>query len=213
MTDQLINKLTDDLKPVCPCCPYGTSMKLTLLAVVGGIGLIYMIGLRPDFQESLLTMMPYWKSGIFALIGLGAALTLCRLGLPGRGSGVVGPAMMTMGTAGLIAFILGALAFTPDVAAMIGGLAHLSKGVCLTSVTTLGLVLMICGGFLLKKLAFMQPRLAGTLLGIASGSFAAAAYAWHCNSVQPLYVGVWYGLPVLALGLLGFALGQRIFRL
>lgn len=213
MNQQLINKLTDDLKPVCPMCPYACFTRLLVVATLGGAALLFVIGLRPDLQDSLHTMMPYWKSGIFGLIGIGAMFTLCRLGLPGREIGWVGPALMTAGVAMLMAFGLGAIALAPDSHSLWDSVTATGNLYCFACVSALGLILMLTGFIAVRRFAYTRPALAGWLLGTASGAFGASAYAWHCMVGQTMYVVAWYSLPVILLGLLGFALGPRLLRL
>lgn len=213
MGDELISRLTDDLKPCCPCCPYATSIKLVMLTVLAATIFLIVIGLRPDLDAVWMTFMPYWKSGTFILMGLGALLTACRLGLPGRGVGLIGPTFMALGATGLIAFVAGALSFGSAPQVGFGTLFLAGREFCLFTVTTLGFILLGVEFLILRRLAFMRPALAGGLLGMSSGALAAAAYAWHCVNDQPLYVGAWYTLPVIALGLIGTLAGKRFLRL
>jgi hypothetical protein len=213
MNQNLINDLTNDLKPCCPACPYSMTLKIIAMAAFGGAALLFTLGLRPDAQAALSHVLPWWKSGMFMMLAVGAALTLARLGIPGRGAGVGGPALMLLGLAGLFSFVVAAFAFTPDVGAVLGGFYLGGKFTCLGSVTGLGLLLMAGGVFLMRRMAYTRPGVAGALLGIAAGSFAAAAYAWTCINDQPLYVAAWYTLPIIVLGMVGGLFGKRFFRL
>lgn len=213
MNKQLIDDLANDLKPCSPCCPYSMVAKLMIVALTGGFVLLATIGLRPDLLQSLSSVVPFWKSGIFLIVGVGATLTLCRLGLPGRGTGIVGPALMLLGLSGLIGFGLGAVAFSEHMDQLINAVNLGGRGFCLVSITGLGITLMAAGAFVLRGMAYTRPNLAGWLLGTGSAAFAAAAYAWHCINDQPFYVAAWYTIPVVLLGLLGLGLGRRLFRL
>jgi hypothetical protein len=170
-------------------------------------------GIRADWPQAIYTLFPYWKSGMFALIGTGALLTAVRLGLPGRGMGLAGPILIAVGSAGLLAFIGGALITSPDRAAMVQALDLESRSFCLASVALLGTLVLIISAWSMRRLAFIRPRLAGAMLGLAAGALIAAAYAWHCPHDQPLYVGVWYTTPIVLLAGLGAVLGGRLFRM
>lgn len=213
MNQHLIDNLTNDLKPVCPLCPYTSCARLLGLATLAGVALLLVIGMRPDLEQSAHTIIPYWKCGIFILIGVGALFTLCRLGLPGRGIGWVGPSLMTAGLSALIAFALGAIAIAPNNDALWHAIMGRGKLFCFFTVSALGILLALPVLIFIRRFAFTRPGLAGWLIGTGTGAFGAAAYAWHCMVGQTLFVAVWYTLPVIVLGLIGFLLGPRLLRL
>lgn len=211
MTTELINRLTDELKPWCPACPYDISIRMLLVAALGTALLLAIIGLRPDIATAVTTLFPYWKSGMFIMMGVGALTTGCRLGLPGRGVGLFGPAMVIFGITGIFAFTIGAMATQPDI--RFSNLGTNSSMLCLTSVLGLGTILMIVTMFVMRRLAYMRPVAGGMMIGLASGALAAGAYAWHCITADPLYVATWYMLPVVILAIVGALIGRRILRM
>jgi hypothetical protein len=212
MSDKLIDDLTNDLKPCCPSCPYDRSARVIMVAVILGAALLMTLGIRHDLPDALRSTIPYWKSGMFAFIGVGALLVATRLGLPGRPVGIIGPGLMIAGVTGLISFLAGMMIAAPDSMQFLNTLSMHNSLLCVASCVGLGLGVYAVGILILRRLAFMRPGLAGFFLGIASCALIAATYAWHCTQDHPVYVGLWYSLPVLITGAVGGILGQRLLR-
>lgn len=212
MSDKLIDDLTSDLKPCCPCCPYGTSARVVMVAATLGAVLLMILGVRHDLPDALHSVIPYWKSGMFILIGAGALLVATRLGLPGRPVGLLGPGLMIAGVTGLVSFLAGMMIAAPSQTHFLQSLSMRNSMVCLSSCVGLGLIVYGVGVLVLRRLAFMRPERAGFFLGLASGALIAATYAWHCTEDNPLYVGLWYGTAVLSTGVIGAVLGRWALR-
>lgn len=212
MSDKLIDDLTSDLKPCCPCCPYDRSARVVMAAAALGAALLMFLGVRHDLPHALHSVIPYWKSGMFAFIGAGALLVTTRLGLPGRPIGIVGPGLMIAGVTGLVSFLAGMMIAAPSQSHFIHTLSTQNSMVCLSSCVGLGLAVYGVGVLTLRRLAFMRPTTAGFFLGVASGALIATTYAWHCTQDHPLYVGLWYGTAVLSTGAIGAVLGRWTLR-
>jgi len=73
------------------------------------------------------------------------------------------------------------------------------------------LLFTVCGGLMigavltlwLRRGAPTSQERAGLLVGLASGSFAAAAYSLHCPHNDLVYIGLWYTLAVALVALVG----------
>jgi hypothetical protein len=55
-----------------------------------------------------------------------------------------------------------------------------------------------------------RPALAGAIAGSLSGALGAVAYCLACKNDAGLFVATWYPVAILALAVLGAAIGRRI---
>ena len=211
MTDDLIARLTVDLKPV----RRGLMWQLLIGAlIVGGIiaaiAMYMMLGLRADIATAPTTMTFWTKSFYtFALAVLGGCATIVLARPDGR---TRWPWIAAIGLAILLA--IGAvmqLMVMPADQTM-----HLIVGssslVC--PIYIIGLSLPVLAGTLLvlRRMAPANPTLAGFAAGLFAGGTGAWIYTFHCGENGMMFLMLWYTLGILVVAALGALIGRFALR-
>jgi hypothetical protein len=113
--------------------------------------------------------------------------------------------------AALLVFIAGDLAFNDD-----GNMAERAIGKtgldCIASLFALSLAPLAAFLYGMREGASTRPGLAGALAGVSAGALSASFYALHCVEDSALFVGLWYGLGIALVGVIGYLAGQRFLR-
>lgn len=211
MADDLIDRLTDDLKPTPR-----TALPMRLLgwtafgvAIAGALMLAW-LGLRPDLMAAAGTMM-FWSkfafTSLFALLGGLAALRLARPGgsMARVAAWIVGLVAL-MGIAGIVQMLL----MGPDHVRTltIGG----SALVCPLYIVALSAPIYAAVAFAMRRAAPTNPTLAGFAAGLLAGGAATWVYAFHCTESGMPFVTIWYTLGVLIVAGLGALIGRFALR-
>jgi hypothetical protein len=113
--------------------------------------------------------------------------------------------------AALVVFMAGDLAFNND-----GSVAERAIGEtgldCILSLLALSLAPLAAFLYGMREGASTRPGLAGALAGVSAAALAASFYALHCVEDSALFVGLWYGLGIALVGVVGYFAGQRFLR-
>jgi hypothetical protein len=210
MTDDLLDRLSADLKPQSPST---VIRRLAAAASVGaGVALVGVVlgwGLRPDMPQALSTSM-FWMKLAYALaLGGVAVWAVERLSRPGGSAGrlrwAFSPVLLIAAAAGVR--LMGAPAPLREPLLMGASAAVCPWRILLTAVPVFaGLV------WALRGLAPTRLRLTGAAAGLAAGGIGAAVYALHCPEAAAPFVAVWYTLGVGLAALGGALLGPRLLR-
>lgn len=186
-------------------------------ALAGGAGLVaafllmaLVLGPRTDLAEAVASPLFWQKIGALALLVVVAGVAAYRSGLPGRSLRSterlrwIAPlwlAIATLVTVGVspVGERL-ALFHSPTIV------------VCLTMVPLLSVLPAAAMLWALRRAAPTEPTRAARAIGWMAGATGGFAYAFHCQSDQPGYVLVWYGLAVAATVLLTQATATRWLR-
>jgi hypothetical protein len=211
MTDDLIARLSADLKPIAP---RALERRLWLALVIGlaittlaaWLVLDRMLG-RP-FGGAFGGPMFWVKFGYtlaFGLFGLAAAPVLARP--DGR---IVWP-LLVAGLLVLLALVLGTVDWMRAdwaMPALMGDTAMVCPWLIpLTGLPILGVLLSAMRG-----LAPRSPALAGFAAGLVAGGFGALAYAFYCGETGMMFMAVWYTLGMAMTALLGAIIGSVMLR-
>jgi hypothetical protein len=211
MTDDLIARLSADLKPIAP---RALERRLWLALVIGlaittlaaWLVLDRMLG-RP-FGGAFGGPMFWVKFGYtlaFGLFGLAAAPVLARP--DGR---IVWP-LLVAGLLVLLALVLGTVDWMRAdwaMPALMGDTAMVCPWlITLTGLPILGVLLSAMRG-----LAPRSPALAGFAAGLVAGGFGALAYAFYCGETGMMFMAVWYTLGMAMTALLGAIIGSVMLR-
>lgn len=210
-TDDLIDALAADAGPV----PGGSVPRRLLM--VGAIGaavaltlILAWLQLRDDLDAALLTRFFWMKAGYTALLA-GAGFWACeRLARP-LGSGRKGFWLAGAALAVYLGLALTQWLLAPADQRM-AMLAGNSVTDCLRNILILGLPMLAASLIALRGLAPAQPTLAGFAAGLFSGALCATVYGLHCGESTMVFVGTWYTLGVLLVGLTGAAIGRWALR-
>jgi len=215
MTDDLLDKLAGDLKPVQP-------MRLWPLWLMAGIGLvlaavfvIFVYGPRPEMTALShgawpAAFMIVGKPLVFLITGLSA---LWSLGALIRPEGRLRPP--TLAPVVLLAGVIVVMAVVQYIGDGPVKTLHSLQGgnsLCFATIAGGGIIgFGLLWALWLRKAATAAPVTLGALGGLAASSLAASAYAIHCNMDAPAYLLLVYGLAVGLITALAALAGKRLF--
>jgi hypothetical protein len=208
-TDDLIDRLARDLRPVAP----DALARLLVLALppalaVSAALIVFVHGLRPDLAQAMLLSVFWVKSAyplLLAIIGIGATLIVARPGGLPRTAGT-GAIVVYLG---LLAFCLWQLnqAAAGDYRQLVFGV---SAWFCPLAVLAAATPVFAALVWFLRKAAPTRLRLAGFIAGTTSGAAGAWVYSWGCIENGLTFVALWYTTGILLMGLIGMASGRRL---
>lgn len=211
MTDDLIARLSSELKPV-PRHALERRLLLSLLAglIVTGIAswlILHMMLGRP-FGGAFGGPIFWVKLGYtaaFGLFGLAAAPVLTRP--DGR---ILWP-LLVSGLLVLLALAIGTMDWMRadwSMPVLIGQTAM----VCPWLITLTGLPILAMLLIAMRGLAPASTALAGFAAGLVAGGFGALVYAFYCGETGMMFMAVWYTLGMAMTALLGAITGKILLR-
>ena len=209
MTDDLIVRLSADLKPVRPMAMQRLLIGATLLSgIVAIIAMLALLGMRPDMEAATATMMYWTKFGYtlaLALLGLAATLVLARP--EGR---TRWPWLAAIGLLGaLLVLAVIQLARAEDMMPLIMGSSILRA---LTYIPVLSLPVLLGALLALRRLAPRSPTIAGFAAGIMAGGTGAWVYTFACDETGMMFLALWYTLGIVIVAGIGAVLGRFFLR-
>jgi hypothetical protein len=210
-TDELIDRLSQGLKPVsADAAMRRLAVAFGAGAVLASIGLLALIGTRPDLAEAVRTG-PFWMKAAYTA-GLAAAgfFVVERVSRPG---GAGGKAWLLVAAVTSLALLMGAielLSAEPADRAQIW-FGH-SWNFCMPRIVGLSAPVFLAAIWAMRSLAPTQLRLAGFAAGIAAGAVGATVYGVSCVESTAAFMATWYTLGVLAVGVIGTLAGPRLLR-
>ena len=210
-TDDLINALARDLRPVSP----GALGRLLALALAPGLVLsaaliFFAHGLRPDLSTAL-HLPAFWVKSFYplllALTGIGALMIVARPGGVPRSCGIAALFIYLI----LVALGLWQLHASPasDYPALIFGI---SSWFCPLIILGAGLPVFAANIWFLRRAAPTHLRLAGFVAGITAGAVGAWTYSWGCIENGLPFVALWYTLGIVLCGILGALTSRSLLR-
>jgi hypothetical protein len=210
-TDDLIQRLSGDLKPTPPG---GAGWRIALGlgggAVVSTILMVAWLGLRPDLTHAFQTPMFWIKFTYAAAAGLSLAVATSRLSRPGARLGGLAVAIaLPFALMGLMGAMRLAMAAREAWTVLLMGD---SADVCPWRIFVIGLPVLAGAVWAVRGLAPTRLTLAGLMAGGAAGAIAALIYGFHCPETAAPFVAVWYTLGMAAVAALGGVLGARLLR-
>ena len=216
MTDELLDKLTGDLKPVKP-------MRLWPLWLMAGVGLvlaalfvIFVYGPRPEMTALGHGVWPrafvvIGKPVLFLVTGLSALWSAGGLIRP---EGRLRPLTLApVALLALLVLVLFGVQYASEGPAKVADSLNGGDTLCFATIVGGGAIgFVLLWALWLRKAATSAPVTLGALSGLAAASLMAAAYAIHCNMDAPVYILLIYGASVgLFTGVAALA-GGRMFR-
>lgn len=211
MTDDLIARLSADLKPVRPM-----AMQRMLIGAVGLSGIVAIVamnmwlGMRADIDTAPMTMVFWTKFGYtlaLAVLGGLATLALARPDGRTRWPFLAGVALLALIVVGAIIQL--ALAEPAEMMPLIIGGTSL---VCPWRIVVLALPVLLATMLVLRRFAPTNPALAGFAAGIMAGGTGAWAYSFACGENGMMFLALWYTLGIVIVGVLGAVLGRFLLR-
>ncbi len=208
-TDELIELLAQDAAPLWPF------RALFLMMAMGGVliaGLAFFsfIGVRTDFDHALKTVRFLFKFAIVIPLAAGATSLALAMSCPGtsRSRALKILAAVPVLLTGAVALELWVLPPQAWEASMIGHNARF----CLTLIPLLSLGPFTCLMAVLRYGAPTRPGLTGALAGLAAAAIAATFYAANCDDDSPLFVALWYPIPIALISTAGYGIGRRSLK-
>ncbi len=210
MTDDLIDRLAADARPV----PRGALSRLLLLAlglgVVVSAALLVWIGFRPDIAAAWADPTFWAKFGYTLLLALGGFYAVEQLARPGGSLRRPAIAVFVVFLACAIAGIVQLALAPPETVRLLvlGGTAL----ICPFLIVGLSLPVFVATILAMRRLAPTNLPLAGAAAGLLAGGTGAWVYAFHCGENGLPFLAIWYTLGVLAMTAIGALTGRWLLR-
>ncbi|AGS25730.1 NrsF family protein [Rhizobium etli] len=210
-TDDLIERLASDLKPV----PRNALWRRFALGILPALGLslllmLIILGPRVD-MPNVLTLPVFWiKSAYNALIAAAAFAAVFRLSRPdgskGRFFGLLALIFAAMAAVAVIQLLM---APSESYRLLIMGSSALH---CPPLIAGFAIPVYAGTVWALRRAAPVDLRLTGFVAGIAAGGAGAWVYSWFCTENGMPFVLIWYTLGILLIGAVGAMTGPRLLR-
>jgi hypothetical protein len=211
MTDDLIARLSTDLKPVRRMAMARLLIGATVLStIVAVVAMNMWLGMRPDMDSAMATMN-FWTKFTYtlsvALLGGVATVALARPDGRTRWPWFVALGLLALLVIG--AFNQLARSGPDDMMPLIVGQSSLQ---CVPRIVVLGLPVLFGAILALRRLAPRNPTLAGFAAGIMAGGAGAWVYSFACNETGMMFLALWYTLGIITVGVIGAVLGRFLLR-
>ncbi len=200
--DALIDGLADELKPVRPRRLMRGGLWVAAGWFVAAALLLWLLGMRHDLAAgTMMAPLPLLSFWLIVALGLSAAWSALRMGLPGVGRDYSG-----WRWAGLAALALPVTALFMGFGDSHGAMEAMrpQNGMrCTLDGLAAGLGVGTALFCWLKGGAPTSPARAGWVIGIAAGAAGATILALHCSSDNMIHIALWHGLVVALSGVAG----------
>ncbi len=207
MTDDLIDKLTADVKPIGPHAMCQLFMRYATGGIAGGLAIMLVfLGARHDLLLAMTTAAYWMKFGYAVLLLLILVPALFTLSRPVRAGLHWLPVAVPLACLAGVALIQLLNAPPEQAEILIWGRTAL---VCPWLIVLIALPML---GFLLaamRRLAPADPGLTGLVAGIVSGAVGVLIYSLHCPESGMPFIAIWYTLGIAITAFLGM-IGGRI---
>ncbi len=213
MTQNLINMLAEDLTPTQTLQTRTFWMLGLSCAAALALAVVYLYGLRYDFNRALSEGVMYWKSGLFISAALTSMLLIAQLSRP---TGKIVKAYALPLAIGIALFAQQAVVQATEMSTSMliaKSMSNAYSSQCLLAVITGGILgSSAMWMFWARKIATNNPTLVGALTGMAGSSMAAAAYTLYCSMDTVTYIGLYYIVPIISFTLVGALIGRRALK-
>lgn len=197
-----------------PADTHVASRRYSLALGFGVLGatllMLAFLGIRADLAEAALWPQFWLKVGFVALLVIGSLFAVLRVSRPG---------VKLAKTRWLILTPLVAMWAIAALALMDADPAQRPRmflgdtwKTCPFLIAMLSAPVFVGVIWAMKGLAPTQPRLAGFMAGLLSGTTAALVYCLHCPESQAPFIAFWYVLGMLIPAGVGAMLGRLVLR-
>ncbi|WP_137152889.1 DUF1109 domain-containing protein [Devosia sp. FKR38] len=211
MTDDLIARLSADLKPVRPMAMQRLLIGATLLSTIVAIAAMLMwLGMRTDMPVAVWTMSFWTKFGYTLIIAaLGGVATLILARPDGRTTWPWRAAIAILAALLVVAIVQLVRAEPEEMMPLVVGSTSL---VCPWRIVLLGLPMLLAAILALRHMAPANPTLAGFAAGIMAGGAGAWVYSFACAENGMMFLALFYSLGIVMVGAIGAVLGRFLLR-
>jgi hypothetical protein len=211
MTDELIDRLSADLKPMRGTTLLERLVLIVLAGLVASAILMWLwLGPRLDMADATGTAIFWIKSGYTLALGLLGVWGVERLGRPATS----GSAPLLWAAACFFSIVAAAAigyvsAPAPNHALMLmGG----SASVCPYYIIALSAPLLAATLAFMRRLAPTNLPLAGAAARLATCGLGAWVYSFHCTEPGLPFLATWYSLGIAIMMVFGAVLGRFVLR-
>jgi hypothetical protein len=211
MSDDLIDQLAADLKPVRP---QAVTMRIIVGLVAGIVAasmlLFAWLGLRQDLAAAVATPI-FWVKFAYPFLLAGAGLyAVDRLSRPGA----TAPGTMLFVTVMFaLTVILGTLQFVNAEPETVRGLIMGGSAlVCPFYIVALSAPVFVATLLVMRTLAPTRLTLAGLAAGLLAGGIGALVYSFHCGENGLPFLAIWYTAGIAAMAAIGAISGRYLLR-
>lgn len=211
MSDDLIDRLAADLKPVGRNALTTRIVAWLAAGVTTGVVLmVATIGLRPDFPAAFADPVFWVKFAYPLLMGLAGLFAVERLSRPGvtaRRAGLFAAGLFGLAVVlGLVQLMTSPVA---DARALILGGTAL---VCPFYIVAISVPVFVATILALRTLAPTNLTLAGLAAGLLAGGAGAWIYSFHCGEGGLPFLAIWYTAGIVAVAAIGAVSGRYLLR-
>jgi hypothetical protein len=210
-TESLVDRLSENLRPVRRRSIVREALLLLLLAVVEIAAFLGMGFMRPDMPLAMEAPSFWWKltsMGIIAVLGAGVAiLSVDPVRSPRRGLRWILVCIIAIFASGW--FIDAADNGVADVVRRLDWTQGLQ---CVWKMVALSIPPAIALGVLVRRGAPTDRAGTALVAGLSSAAWGAFVFVFACPSDDPLYIAVWYTVGCSIVTIVGRAVLLRLSR-
>ncbi|HVY15373.1 MAG TPA: DUF1109 domain-containing protein [Rhodopila sp.] len=210
-TDSLVDRLSQNLRPVRPRSIRREALLLLLLGVVEIIAFLGMGFMRPDMPVAMEAPSFWWKltsMGLIAVLGAGVAiLSVDPVRSPRRGLRWILVCIAVIFATGWLIDAAG-----DGLAGLIHRLDWTQGVQCVWKMVVLSIPPAIALGGLIRRGAPTDRSGTALAAGLSSAAWGAFVFVFACPSDDPLYIAVWYTVGCSIVTLLGRAILMWLSR-
>ena len=203
--DALIDGLAEELQPVQPRKLLRGRLWVAAAWLTAGAVLLWLLGMRHDLAAgAMMAPLPMLSFWLIVVLGVSAAWSALRMGLPAVGRDYSGWRWAGLAT---LALPLSAVFMGMSDSDHALAIMHSQNGIrCTGDGLIAGLGVGLALFFWLKGGAPTSPTRAGWVIGTAAGAAGATILGLHCSSDNMVHIALWHGLAVVL-----SAVGGRLF--
>ena len=210
-TDSLVDRLSQNLRPVRRRSVRREALLLLLLGVVEVAAFLGMGFMRPDMPVAMEAPSFWWKltsMGLIAVLGAGVAiLSADPVRSPRRGLRWILVCIVVIFASGWLIDAAG-----NGLADLVRRLAWTQGLQCVWKMVVLSIPAAVVLGGLVRRGAPTDRSGTALAAGLSSASWGAFVFVFACPSDDPLYIAVWYTVGCSIVTLLGRAILMRSSR-
>jgi hypothetical protein len=210
-TDSLVDRLSQDLRPVRP---RNIKWEALLLLLLGAVEVAAFLGggfMRPDMPVAMGTPSFWWKLtslGLIAVLGAGVAiLSADPVRSPRRGLRWISVCIAVIFASGWLIDAAG-----DGLAGLVRRLDWTQGLPCVWRMVALSIPPAIALGGVIRRGAPTDRSGTALAAALSSAAWGAFVFVFACPSDDPLYIAVWYTVGCSIVTVLGRAILTRLSR-
>jgi hypothetical protein len=205
-TEDLINSLSNELKPVRPLeTPLKRIMRWSIVSITSILVGVALFGVRENFEMAIQDGMWWVHTFLMALIAVSSAASAIIFSVPGRDRSFF---LRWMPLFTLFAWIIAILSGVFQESTHVAGAGF----VCVRDIIVMGAIPGIALFFMILQGVVFKRPMAGFFGFLAIAALGSMGTQFICASDSPMHLLVWHFLPVFLLGLVGSFVGNLIFK-